>query len=497
MKCFKNQIMCIFIVSTFVFAISCTATNYPVKSSNPWQDDYRPLSGIENYKSWGTYNVHDPSCLKIGETYYMYSTDAIFSENKVDAVIRNVPIGFIQVRSSKDLVHWNFIGWAFPKIPEEAIQWVHEQANGNGATNIWAPYILKYKNIYRLYYCLSAFGRQTSYIGQAESISPLGPWIQKGCVVRTKTGDLMNAIDPSIVTDPVSNKMWMHYGSFFGGLFVVELNPETGFTFQKEDKGQSIARRANQKKDNIEAPEIIYNTELRKYFLFMSYDPLMTTYNVRVGRSDKPEGPFFDYFGNDLRDTINHYPILTHPYKFDNQVGWAGTGHCSVFINDHGNFFMAHQARLSPDNQLMDLHLREIKWTQEGWPVVSPERYTASKQTPIDKKNIMGNWEIIRISDAKTERKLEFGQILWGENKLKRVETNISQHINLSGNNKISGDLNGKWEYSSQKGLSLILDKRDITNMIVFVGHDWENEKETILFTGLDSKGCSVWGKKI
>jgi arabinan endo-1,5-alpha-L-arabinosidase len=480
-----------------VFTLQVTASNYPVKSPNPWKDDYHSLSGIENYKNWGAYNVHDPSCLKINDTYYMFSTDAIFRENEVDAVKKNVQTGFIQVRTSKDLVHWNFIGWAFPNIPEEAIQWVHKQNNGRGASNIWAPYILKYKNYYRLYYCLSAFGRQTSYIGLAESISPLGPWIQKGCVVKTKTGDRMNAIDPTIVTDPLTNNMWMYYGSYFGGIFVVQLNAETGFTSHKDDQGQSIARRANLKKDNIEAPEIIYNAKLRKYFLFLSYDPLMTTYNVRVGRADKPEGPFLDFNGNDLRDTINHYPILTYPYRFDNHVGWAGTGHCSVFKDDKGNYYMAHQGRLSPENQLMDMHVREIKWTYDGWPVVSPERFTASKQTPIDKKDLTGSWEIIRITDIKSDRKLEFGQILWGENKLKRFETNVSQHIFLSNNNQLSGDLNGKWELSGHNELSFIFENEIKIQMIVFIGHDWENEKETILFTGLDGKGHSVWGKKI
>jgi arabinan endo-1,5-alpha-L-arabinosidase len=223
----------------------------------------------------------------------------------------------------------------------------------------------------------------------------------------------------------------------------------------------------------------------------------MTTYNVRVGRADKPEGPFLDFNGNDLRDTINHYPILTYPYRFDNHVGWAGTGHCSVFKDDKGNYYMAHQGRLSPENQLMDMHVREIKWTYDGWPVVSPERFTASKQTPIDKKDLTGSWEIIRITDIKSDRKLEFGQILWGENKLKRFETNVSQHIFLSNNNQLSGDLNGKWELSGHNELSFIFENEIKIQMIVFIGHDWENEKETILFTGLDGKGHSVWGKKI
>ena len=82
----------------------------------------------------------------------MYSTDAIFAENKKDAKEKDVPLGFIQMRKSKDLVNWKFIGWAFPEIPIEAIKWVHSQADGKGASNIWAPYLIENNGMYRLYY---------------------------------------------------------------------------------------------------------------------------------------------------------------------------------------------------------------------------------------------------------------------------------------------------------------------------------------------------------
>ena len=312
--------------------VSCSAPTafVPVPSPNPWADDYTALSSMENYKQWGTYNVHDPACKKIGDTYYLYSTDAIFAENRKEAKEKNVPLGFVQVRKSKDLVHWDFVGWAFPEIPAPAIEWVHSQAEGKGATNIWAPYLMPYQGIYRLYYCVSAFGRNTSYIGMAESDSPEGPWIQKGCVVKTGEGDAMNAIDPSVIEDPETGKWWMHYGSYFGGLYCVELNPETGMTMQPEDHGHLIARRANYRKDNLEAPEIMYQPELGKYYLFTSYDPLMTTYNVRVAYSDSPEGPFVDFYGEDIKDTTNNVPILTAPYRFENHPGWAGTAHCGL-----------------------------------------------------------------------------------------------------------------------------------------------------------------------
>lgn len=488
----------IMLVQIMVFALAVSAVDYPRPNANPWIDDYSEIAGMQNWKSWGTYNVHDPAIFKVGDTYYMYSTDAIFRERRRDAAANNIPIGNIHVRSSKDLVNWAFEGWAFNEIPAEAKQWVLDNNDNRGATNIWAPFPVQYKNTFRLYYCVSAFGQQTSYIGLAEATSPLGPWEIKGPVVRSKKGDRMNAIDPSIATDPVTGKMWMHYGSYFGGLYAVELNPETGYPVVEGDQGIKTAGRANFRKDNIEAPEVIYNAELKKYFLFVSYDPLMTTYNVRVGRSDKLEGPYYDFFGNDMRDTTNNYPILTHPYQFENHPGWAGTAHNGIIDDGAGNFYMAHQSRLSPENHLMVLHVREIKWLKNGWPVVSPQRYAGTAQQKINKSDIPGTWEIIRINDVKTDRELEYGQILWGQNQLRQTEVNTSSKVIFARNGKLNNDtVKGKWQYSVQKGLSLVLKNEKIENLIIFVGQDWENQTETLLFTGLDSSGRSVWGKKV
>ncbi|MDR2058111.1 MAG: arabinan endo-1,5-alpha-L-arabinosidase [Dysgonamonadaceae bacterium] len=481
----------------FAFA-SCNAQSPFViqDKANPWKDDYFDLSSMEHYKDWGTYNVHDPACKKIGDYYYMYSTDAIFAENKKEASEKGVPLGYIQVRRSKDLVNWEFVGWAFPEIPEEAVNWVRDQTNGRGATNIWAPYIMPYQNIYRLYFCVSAFGKQASYIGLAESTSPEGPWIQKGCVVKTDKESLMNAIDPSIIEDFDTGQWWMHYGSFFGGLYCVELNPVTGLPVKENDQGHLVARRANYAKDNLEAPEIMYHPGLKKYFLFSSYDPLMTTYNVRVGYSDKPEGPFFDFNGLNLKDTTNNFPILTAPYRFDNHPGWAGAGHCGIVNDGNGHFFMLHQARLSPYNALMVLHVRQVFFTPDGWPVVSPERYTVTPSQRFYSPDMAGEWEIIRILEPAGKRNLEAGQVLWGEGGLKIDECNTSFRLVLDKNGNIQGG--EKWHFSDTKQLlSISLDDETIDNLIIFAGHDWENKKETILFTGLDKKGHSVWGKKI
>ena len=504
----KNFILPLFIGATLVL-VSCSQRLFePIPSTNPWGDDYHSVAKMEDYRQWGTYNVHDPSCRKLGEYYYMYSTDAIFAENRKEAHEKGVPLGYIQMRRSKDLVHWEYLGWAFPEIPEAAVSWVRTHAEGKGATNIWAPYIIPYKNKFRLYYCVSAFGRKTSYIGLAESVSPEGPWQQVGAVVKTDQTTAMNAIDPSVIADPHTGKWWMHYGSYFGGLYAVELNPETGLVLHEGDLGHLVARRANYRKDNLEAPEIIYYPEQKQYYLFTSYDPLMTTYNVRVSRSDKAEGPFTDYFGKAVQDTTNNFPILTAPYRFQHHPGWAGTAHCGVFSDGKGQYFMAHQGRLSPQNHLMVLHIRQLFFTPDGWPVASPERYAGTTPRSFSKADLAGEWEIVRVREPKHERQLEAGQILWGEGELKEEESNLSTRFILRSDGSIAGQMydeawkivqmNGKWSFLKDKQLLMLhLDDEKLDNLIIFAGHDWENETETILFTGLDSRGRSVWGKRI
>lgn len=482
-----------------VFSCNTPTVFSPQPSSNLWQDDYRAVSKLENYKKWGTYNVHDPACKKFRDHYYMYSTDAIFgenAENRKKAKESGVPLGYIQVRRSTDMINWEFLGWAFQEIPHEATAWVRAHADGRGATNIWAPYIIQHNDIYRLYYCVSAFGKKASYLGLAESASPEGPWELKGCVVKTNNESAMNAIDPSVVVDAGNGKWWMHYGSFFGGLFCLELNPETGLPVKEGDQGHLVARRANYRKDNLEAPEIIYNPELKKYYLFNSYDPLMTTYNIRVGRSDSPEGPFFDFDGRNLKDTTNSFPVLTAPYRFDNHPGWAGTGHNAALSTGDGRYFVFHQARLSPQNELMVLHAREMFFNSDGWPVVSPQRYAGSASRQFTEKELVGEWEVIRILEPRGERNLEAGQILWGENRLTGEEWNSSFHIRLNDDGKI--EESGNWYFLTQKQtLKLTINEEEVNELLIFAGHDWENQTETILFAGLDRNGRSVWGKRV
>lgn len=482
----------IFFVAAFS---SCAETAFrPMPAPNPWADDYRAVSSIDNNDKWGTYNVHDPAVCLVGDTFYMYSTDAIFVDTAAHTRMR--PKGFVQMRKSADLVNWQFAGWAFPEIPAEAVEWVRSNNNGHGAHNVWAPYMVDmHDGTFHLYYCVSAFGKNSSYIGLAEAPSPLGPWKHVAPAVKTNSGTPTNAIDPSVITTS-DGRCFMHYGSYFGGLNCLELNPATGLPTVEGDLGSKTASRANYRRDNIEAPEIIFNPDNGFYYLFLSYDPLMTTYNVRVGRSRSAEGPFTDMHGRQLADSTENFPILTAPYRFEGHSGWVGTGHCGVFTDADGNFFMAHQGRLASAPDMMVLHVRRMFFTPDGWPMVSPERYAAVRERFFKPADIEGEWEIMRLFEPRADRSGSASALL-SECDLLDGDGNGSQRFTLCQNGKIEPG-EGSWHFDSGKQtLSIAFGDDRIDDIAVFAGHDWEREHDTALLTGLDRSGRALWGKRV
>ena len=311
-----------------------------------------------------------------------------------------LPFQVIQIRRSNDLVEWQFAGFAFDALPKLGADFI-KASGGTPFDALWAPYVLKVGNEFRLYYSLSSATPRLSVIGLATASSPSGPWTEKGLVVTSRDDNTVqtNAIDPTVLVTS-DGEHWLYYGSAWDGIYVLQLNPTTGAVGTIGDKGIRIAQRGftvNTINGNIEGPEIIYNSELNKYFLFIAYDWLETKYNVRVGRSDFPEGPFLDFNGKDLNVAEDNIPMILAPYKFLNHGGWQGTSHPAVF-QDGGQYYMGHQGRPGVDKYYMVLHVRKMFWTDDGWPVVSPQRYAGANQTPISVKELDGAWERIQFN---------------------------------------------------------------------------------------------------
>jgi len=447
---------------------------------NSITDTYDAIAPFSYFLKWSVYNVHDPSVLKIGDYYYMYSTDVGYGIS--------VRAG-IQIRKSKDLVEWTFVGWVFNSLPPMGANYI-SQAGGTAFQSLWAPYIMKATTGYRLYYSLSSAVSRLSVIGLATATSPEGPWTETGLVVTSKNDNVTqtNAIDPTVVITP-AGEYWMYYGSAYDGIYVLKLDASTGLTSSAGDKGVRVVQRGSTGSSingNLEGAEIIYNAAQSKYYLFMSYDWLQTKYNVRVARSNTPQGPFLDFNGNDVNVPHDASPMIVAPYQFMGHGGWQGTAHCGVFKDDAGQYYMAHQGRPGVSSYSMDLHVRKIFWMDNGWPVVSPERYAWEDNSLVSKDSLAGNWEQIVLgytvvpgyADQQTSPNLQ-------------VATTIS--IEAAGT--VNNNAANTWVYTAP-WLTITWGTGSVNKLFVQKGRDWENKNSTIIFTGLNETGTAIWGKR-
>jgi arabinan endo-1,5-alpha-L-arabinosidase len=430
-------------------------------------DEYDQIAGSEYSGLWGPYNLHDPSIIKDQGTYYIYSTDVSYGSNGQCGIMW---------RKSSDLVNWKFKGWVFNGIPSIPLQFMQYNQPGYQAEGLWAPYIIKIGDQFRLYYSVPGNDYlHLACIALATSSYPDGPWIDQGIVISCLPSDTYNAIDPSVTVDPITGKQWMTYGSYDDGIFIVELNPETGKRLNQSDLGKLIAKRTN-RHDAIEGSEILYNTEQQMYYLFVSYDWLEDNYNVRVGRSVNPDGPYYDFNGNDMAAPGDNIPMITAQYKFNNHSGWQGFGHCGL-LHDGDNYYYVSQARLGSNKYFMDLHIHRMIWTSSGWPSISPQRYVNVPQPTISASDIIGKWELIELKLTASK--------------------NTSTTLEFKVDGSITGITGSTWSYDNSWLTISLNNGESVYTMKVLSEWDWENKCLTKVFTGLSQSGVSAWGKKV
>jgi beta-xylosidase len=348
-----------------------------------------------------------------------------------------------------------------------------------------------------------------SFIGMMETTDPASNnWEDKGFVICSSsdkgfnwnTTDLAdayyrwNAIDPSYIITP-EGKHYLIYGSWHSGIVALEVDANSGLPVNTLGNpwGNSVAdianygtciytRQMNNRWQGSEGPEIIYHDGY--YYLFLAYDALAIPYNTRVVRSKSILGPYLGIDGTDCTNIGGDaYPIVTHPYKFANNPGWVGISHCAIFEDGDGNWYYASQGRLPENaygnayaNAIMLGHVRSIRWTKDGWPVVMPERYGAVPQVAITQDELIGDWEHIDLG--------------YSYGIMKESST-----MTLSPDGTITAGTwqGGKWSFDEENqiltanGVELYLAREC----------DWEASPRThtIVYSGINNKK-TYWGKK-
>ena len=515
---------------TYSDALTATTENQSIDEqlenyvAPTYVDNYVDIAGWEQRDKWNLANVHDPTVVLAEDGYYyMYQTDASYGNAHTAG-------GHFHSRRSKDLVNWEYLGGVMQSLPDWVIPKLNEIRKEMGLKEVspsladfgyWAPCVRKVRNgLYRMYYSIVCPGTlngngtwsERAFIGLLENSNPANNngWEDKGYVITNASDKELNfnvasndwancyykwnAIDPSYLIDN-DGKHYLIYGSWHSGIAALEVDTETGkpnalpLPFGNNEDiaayGSLIAtRKMGDRLQGSEGPEIVYNAATGYYYLFMAYDALEVPYNTRVCRSKNIYGPYLGIDGTDLTHTGGDMlPVVTHPYKFNGSYGWVGISHCAVFDDGNGNWYYASQGRYPENvagnpysNALMMGHVRSIRWTESGWPVVMPERYGAVPQVAITEDELVGNWEHIDLSYS------------YGKQKESSTMTLAADHTITAGSWK-----GGTWSYNADKqiltanGVELCLQRET----------DWEASPRThtIVYAGY-TNSKTYWGKK-
>ena len=176
-------------------------------------------------------------------------------------------------------------------------------------------------------------------------------------VVATSDGYEENdAIDPGVMLDPATGRLWLTYGTYFGFIRLVELDPKTGRHIEG-NKPVDVAI-------VCEATDLVYREGW--YFLLATHgsccDGANSTYNVVVGRSKQITGPYLDNVGRSMLEGGGKMVVAT-------RGGLIGPGHFGHMILEKGVEKMSihYEADLDQGGRSV-LGILPLLW-KDGWPV--------------------------------------------------------------------------------------------------------------------------------
>ena len=250
-------------------------------------------------------------------------------------------------------------------ISEDGWSW-HSGAvrPGGGA----APDVLKIGDRYLVIYGATGGGLGGGHNGRIltmwnKTLDPQSPDFKYTDPIEVAASDGMedqDAIDPGMLLDPTTGRLWVSYGTYFGTIRLIELDPATG----ERMKG-------NQERDiaiDCEATDLIYRDGW--YYLLGTHgtccDGVNSTYNIVVGRSKNVEGPYVDNVGRDMFHGGGRMVVAA-----GDRV--CGPGHFGRTIIDEGVEIMSchYEADFDRSGRSV-LGIRPLLW-ENGWPVAGKQ----------------------------------------------------------------------------------------------------------------------------
>ncbi|NUU76728.1 family 43 glycosylhydrolase [Paenibacillus xylanilyticus] len=477
-------------ISALADSTASTALNS--QSSTTWSENQVP--------TFKNVSVHDPSVIKVEDTYYVFGSH-------------------LQVAKSKDLISWNSVASGVtddnPVVPNvtkefaEALQWAQTDT-------LWAADVIQLADgKYYMYYNACKGDSPRSALGVAVADNIEGPYKDQGILLKSGMWDEIsedgtiydatkhpNVVDPDVFFDK-DGKLWMVYGSYSGGIFILEMDETTGKPLPNQGYGKKLTGGNHSR---IEAPYMLYSPETDYYYLYMSYGGLGADggYNIRVARSKTPDGPFYDAEGNDMikvmadkdkplfdDQSIEPFGVkLLGNFLFQRQIGDPGTGqgtgyvspgHNSAYYDEEsGKQFLIFHSRFPNRGEEHEVRVHEMHMNSEGWPVVSPYRYAGIKgdTLQVTAQNAAGSYKWVNHGKDIT------------------AEIKPSQIVQFTADGQVTGAVTGKW--SLQGNNKVRITSNDVVYEGVFT-QEWDSDSQqnVLTFSALSSSGVAIWGSQM
>jgi len=227
-----------------------------------------------------------------------------------------------------------------------------------------APDLIHMGDRYYMAYASSGGGlggghASSIHVKWSKTLDPSSPdygWNDDHVVASSDGVEDCDAIDPGFLLDPTSGRLWVTYGTYFGFIRIVELDPKTGHHVEG-NQPVNIAI-------DCEATDPLYRDGW--YYLFGTHgtccDGANSTYNIRVGRSRNILGPYLDNLGNDMLKGGGKLVVAA-------SGRFVGPGHFGLMdLGDGVQKFSCHyEADLDKGGRSV-LDIRPLLW-KDGWPV--------------------------------------------------------------------------------------------------------------------------------
>lgn len=524
------------------------APSETVKDGQLTDAEMKTLTSKYNRSEYNRVSVHDPSVV-VGYYEGTYSSSTkVYPEQNSGKTRKEIYFIFGSHRSfaySTDLKNWkiftNNISTNYKTIFSEDAQWSKRGgSNYDVSGNLWAPDVIWNKSLGKWCMYMSVNGDNWySSIVMLTSDSLNGNWTRQGVIVysgfktveEAQNTDLfkvigdsegtssvpsrytertngnahysMNAIDPCVVYDDDGN-LWMTYGSWFGGIYMLRLDAKTGlrdytYTYETQTNTSDAYQGIMIAGGTGVSGEASYIQKIGdKYYLWLSYGGLTAAggYNMRVFSSDKITGPYKDISGRDARYGMYNASVINsgagkingstgarqmtyYKWNFMN-YGYVAEGHNSAFVDADGKSFVVYHTRFNNRGEVHEVRVHQMFEAKNGGLVTAPFEYSGETlaDKAYDTSEVTGTYHVLAMESTDYAA----------------LECATEKEIQLNADGTVSGAYTGTWTQTAD-GPYLTITAGGVTYQGVFLTQNLENTNySTMCFTTIGGNGISLWG---